>query len=219
MYNDAAYPSADRQTPSPSPAVEVDSRDARLKRLIDIVLAVTGLLLATPLCLLAAGLIWLCDGRPIFLSQWRVQRGEWLFRMYKFRTMYRHAERATGAVCAQRNDPRVIPACRWIRRAHIDELPQLWNVLRGEMSLVGPRPERPEIAHDLRSRLAGFSQRTSVKPGLTGLAQLRLGYASRLEEHKRKLRLDLAYVRTRSTWTDLKLLVLTTRKLWDRSAC
>lgn len=201
-----------------APAVMGDRLYEGLKRSVDIAGALVGLAIAAPICLLAAAIIRCCDGGPVLMGQWRLRHGGRLFRMYKFRTMYRNAERASGAVTAQRVDPRIIPACRWMRLAHVDELPQLWNVLRGEMSLVGPRPERPEIAFNLRDDIEQFGARTAVKPGLTGLAQVSQGYANDVDGFRKKLRYDLAYVRMRSIRTDLKLLLATVRKFWDRAA-
>lgn len=192
---------------------------ATLKRAVDIVGALVGIVICLPVCLLAAAIIYISDPGPVLLGQWRLRHGGQLFRMYKLRSMYRNAERGTGAVCAQKADPRIIPACRWMRRAHVDELPQLWNVLKGEMSLVGPRPERPEIAHGLRHELDRFAERTTVKPGLTGLAQVSLGYTNDVDGYRQKLQCDLTYVQKRSITTDVRILVATLGKFWDRAAC
>lgn len=189
------------------------------KRLIDITGALVLIVLTLPVCVVAALIIYCCDRGDVLLGQWRLRRGHELFRMYKFRTMYQNSERSSGAVCARKNDPRIIPACRWMRRAHVDELPQLWNVLLGDMSLVGPRPERPEIAHKLRRDLQQFAVRTTVKPGLTGLAQVAQGYANDLDGYRIKLQHDLEYVRNRSILMDVRLLLATVRKLWDATAC
>lgn len=205
--------------PAPTDPQAVGPRQPGLKRAMDIAFALGGLAIAVPLCLIAMLVVWIADGRPVLLGQWRLGHGDRLFRLYKIRTMYRDAERGRGAVCARSGDSRIIPVCRWIRRSHLDELPQLWNVLRGEMSLVGPRPERPEIAYQLNARLADFDRRTLVRQGLTGLAQVRQGYANQLDGHRDKLEHDLAYVRNHSIITDLKLLALTVTKLWDRTAC
>ena len=190
-----------------------------VKRLIDIAGALVLIVLTLPMWAIAAAIIYWNDGGSVLLGQWRLRHGHQLFRMYKFRTMYKNAERASGAVCAQKNDPRIIPACRWMRRAHVDELPQLWNVLRGDMSLVGPRPERPEIAHKLRQELDDFAVRTTVKPGLTGLAQVAQGYANDVDGYRIKLQHDLDYVERRSILMDMKLLLATVGKLWDAKAC
>lgn len=189
------------------------------KRLVDVTGALVLIVLTSPLWAIAALIIYCSDGGSVMLGQWRLRRGHQLFRMYKFRTMYKDAERGKGAVCAKRNDPRIIPACRWMRRAHIDELPQLWNVLLGDMSLVGPRPERPEIAHKLFKEIDDFAVRTTVKPGLTGLAQVAQGYANDVDGFRVKLRHDLDYVEKRSIFMDLRLLLATARKLWDAKAC
>ena len=189
------------------------------KRLIDICGALSLIVLTLPLWAIAAIIIYCNDGRGVVLGQWRLCQGHKLFRMYKFRTMYRNAERGKGAVCAKKDDPRIIPACRWMRRAHIDELPQLWNVLVGDMSLVGPRPERPEIAHQLFKQINNFAVRTTVKPGLTGLAQVTQGYTNDVNGFRVKLEHDLNYVGRRSILMDLRLLLATAQKLWDAKAC
>jgi lipopolysaccharide/colanic/teichoic acid biosynthesis glycosyltransferase len=189
-----------------------------IKRMLDIVLAGGLLVLSLPLMGLCIGLIKWADPGPAIYSQWRVGLDGWLFRIHKLRTMYRDAEQSTGAVWAKRHDDRIIGVCRWMRRSHIDELPQLWNILRGEMSLVGPRPERPEI-HDLvRRRMPTFDRRLVVRPGLTGLSQLRNGYTNDLEGTRRKLRSDLYYIRRMGLVTDLMLILRTTLMFWDRRA-
>jgi lipopolysaccharide/colanic/teichoic acid biosynthesis glycosyltransferase len=190
-----------------------------LMRTIDIVGASVVLLLTLPVIAVCAVIIKRCDPGPVFYTQWRVGRDGWLFKIYKLRTMYLNAERRSGAVFADANDGRILPCGRWMRRSHIDELPQLWNILRGEMSLVGPRPERPEMLEQIRHSLPRFERRLHVKPGLTGLAQLRNGYANNAHGHRRKLAYDLRYIRRMNVLTDLRLLVMTLFKLWDRNAC
>jgi len=191
----------------------------RMKRALDIAGGAAGLILATPIFLLAFVWIRVVDPGPALYCQWRVRHGGRLFRMYKLRTMRLDAERGPGTAFARRRDPRILPGCRWMRRTHVDELPQLWNILRGEMSLVGPRPERPEVAYEINPRLRSFAKRTAVRPGLTGLAQVRAGYANDLSGHRDKLRYDLLYIRRRSVWTDLGLMLGSAAKLWDRRAC
>jgi len=124
-----------------------------------------------------------------------------------------------GVCLAQPGDPRVLFGCRWIRKSHIDELPQLINILSGEMSLVGPRPERPELVKEMRDHLPGFERRLLGAPGLTGLAQVRNGYTNDMAGMQRKLTLDLEYLAHRSIFRDLRLILATLPRFWDRSAC
>ncbi|RMH18421.1 MAG: exopolysaccharide biosynthesis polyprenyl glycosylphosphotransferase [Acidobacteria bacterium] len=176
----------------------------RLTRVADVVLSLLILLASSPLLLVAAASVLLADGRPVLYRQTRVGQYGRRFTMLKLRTMRRDAE-DRGPVFAAADDPRVIPLGGLWRRFRIDELPQLWNVLRGEMSLVGPRPERPEFVAELAARLPYYSFRLAVPPGLTGWAQVNVPYASSLEEHRRKLEFDLYFIRERS----LRLYLLT----------
>src|SRR5262245_65261184 len=163
-----------------------------VKRLIDVAGATVGLGLTLPLFPLIAAAVRFDSPGPVFYSQ--VRAGAWLdgdrneprctvFTMFKFRTMRKDAEAGTGAVLAQKGDPRVTAVGRFLRRTRLDELPQLWNVLRGDMSLVGPRPERPELFVDLARAIPYFEERMrDVKPGITGLAQISLGYTGKIPE-------------------------------------
>ncbi|MFP4144086.1 MAG: sugar transferase [Phycisphaeraceae bacterium] len=188
------------------------------KRSLDLAGALAGLVLAGPVMLACAVWIRCVDGGPVFYRQWRVGHRGWLFRLYKFRTMSLDAERH-GAQFAQKGDPRIVPGCRWMRKSHLDELPQLFNVLLGQMSLVGPRPERPEIFERFRERLPSMERRLAGRPGLTGLAQVSCGYSNDLAGIRRKLAADLRYLRQPSVLGDLRLLGLTLPRLWDHSAC
>ncbi len=188
------------------------------KRVLDIVASSIGLIALLPI-MVACGLwIKLVDGGPVLYRQWRVGRNGWLFRLYKFRTMSLNAE-VNGAQCATSGDPRVLPGCQWIRKSHVDELPQLVNILLGHMSLVGPRPERPEIIEELRQDLPGIERRLAAAPGLTGLAQVRNGYSNDVEGMRRKLAYDLRYLRNRSLLKDVKLILETLPRVWDPTAC
>ena len=149
-----------------------------IKRLVDICIAFTGLLLTFPILALAAVLIKLQDGGTVFYSQERVGKGGKTFRVHKMRTMVGRAEDMTGPVWASRDDPRVTRVGRWLRKLRIDEIPQMWNVLEGEMSFVGPRPERPIFVEALQSKFAVYSLRHLVRPGITGWAQVRCPYAA-----------------------------------------
>jgi lipopolysaccharide/colanic/teichoic acid biosynthesis glycosyltransferase len=188
----------------------------------DVVGAAVGLLLAAPFFILVPLLIRIDSPGPIFYKQTRTgfdrrsrerrvaglgsglerRRGDRRqrdlfgkpFFIYKFRTMSDGAENGCGAVWATEGDPRITKVGRWLRKYHIDEIPQFWNVLRGDMSLVGPRPERPEIIHKLLSDIPHYRQRLHIKPGLTGLAQICGTYDSCLEDVKYKIRMDLFYI-------------------------
>jgi lipopolysaccharide/colanic/teichoic acid biosynthesis glycosyltransferase len=183
-----------------------------MKRAFDAALAATGLVASAPLWALVALLIKLEDGGPVFFRQERVGLHGRLFDALKFRSMRPDAERLTGAVQASEHDPRVTRIGRLMRATAMDELPQLWNILRGDMSFVGPRALRPgEIEVEGDGRLValedvpGFAQRIRVRPGLTGLAQV---YARRDLPRRQKFRYDRLYVQTR-TWTgDVRLILL-----------
>lgn len=179
---------------------------AAAKRLGDILAAVTGLVLAMPVLGLAAAAIRLFSGPPVFYWQDRVGRDREPFRLWKLRTMKLGAEESTGAVLASRDDPRVTRIGRFLRASRLDEVPQLYNVLKGEMSLVGPRPERPEFVSTFDEEIPGYGIRFTVRPGLTGLAQVSGEY----ETHpKIKLRYDLAYINNWSLGLDLVILART----------
>lgn len=177
-----------------------------IKRVADIVGAILVGLLTTPLWILASLLVGFTSSGPVLYRQQRVGRNGKVFTLLKFRTMIDGAENETGAVMASRNDPRITPVGRVLRATRIDELPQLVNVLRGEMSLVGPRPERPEFARRFEREYPLYRLRHVVKPGLTGLAQVLGSYDTAVED---KLRFDLLYVRNYSLLMDLQILLWT----------
>ncbi|MBV9122616.1 MAG: sugar transferase [Planctomycetes bacterium] len=181
----------------------------RLKGGLDFVLAGTLLLLASPVVLLAAALVKLTSRGPAFYSQARLGRHGRVFRIYKLRTMVHNCERQSGPRWCLPRDARVTPLGRFLRRTHLDELPQLWNILRGEMSLVGPRPERPEFLPMLEKAIPHYRDRLLVRPGLTGLAQVQLPPDTDVASVKRKLVYDLAYVRQVSFWLDVRILLAT----------
>ncbi len=187
------------------------SRTMRLgKRVLDVAVAGTMLVALAPVMGLAALLVWATDGRPVIYSQERTGRHGRPYRIHKFRTMRRDAERL-GAAWATEDDPRVLPVGRFMRRSRIDELPQLWNVLKGEMSLVGPRPERDVFLSELKARWPLFQLRELVKPGLSGWAQLKFGYVATMEEQGKKLEYDLYYVKNASLFLDLVCLLATAK--------
>jgi sugar transferase (PEP-CTERM system associated) len=165
------------------------------KRTIDIVLSCLGLLITLPFFPLIACAIKLDSPGPVFFRQERVGSKEKLFVLYKFRTMGLDAEKETGAVWAEKNDPRVTKLGRLFRGSRIDEIPQLINVLKGDMSFVGPRPERPEFVEKLKLVIPYYSKRHFIKPGVTGWAQVRYPYGSSVDDAVEKLRYDLYYIK------------------------
>jgi sugar transferase (PEP-CTERM system associated) len=182
------------------------------KRIADIMCSLTGLALTTPLLPLVALMIKMDSRGPVFLRQVRVGEMEKKFILYKFRTMRQDAEKGTGAVWAQKNDPRVTRVGRLLRKIRIDEVPQLFNVLKGEMSFIGPRPERPEFVGELKKIIPYYSERHFVKPGVTGWAQIRYPYGASIEDAVEKLRYDLYYIKNISLLLDM-LIVLETIKV------
>ncbi len=149
---------------------------------------------------------------PLFFKQVRVGEGEKQFMVYKFRTMREDAESETGAVWAQQNDPRVTGVGRFLRKTRLDELPQIYNVLKGDMSSVGPRPERPEFIEKLKEIIPYYSERHFVKPGLTGWAQIKYPYGASVDDAIEKLRYDLYYIKNLSLSLDI-LIVFETFKV------
>jgi lipopolysaccharide/colanic/teichoic acid biosynthesis glycosyltransferase len=179
------------------------------KEVVDFACALLLLVLAAPLLLLAVLAVRLSSRGPVVYRQTRLGRGGRPYTIYKIRTMAHNCEQASGARWATPGDPRITLVGRWLRRSHIDELPQLWNVLRGEMSLVGPRPERPEFVPRLEEAIPRYRQRLLVRPGLTGLAQVQLPPDTDLGSVRRKLAYDLYYVERVGFWLDLRILLST----------
>lgn len=182
-----------------------------IKRVFDVAAAVMGIIVLSPLFFLAAVLIKLTSRGPVIFTQIRVGKDGSHFRIYKFRTMRVNAEKESGPVWAAANDSRLIPAGKFLRKAHIDELPQLFNILRGEMSLIGPRPERPVFVEQLKKEIPDYEKRLSVKPGLTGLAQVWHKYDETIEDVRKKIKYDLLYIKKLCLWTDLRILLRTVR--------
>lgn len=180
-----------------------------LKRAIDLVAATLLLLLTAPLSLVIAVLIKLEDGGPVLFRQPRVGRNGAVFTLRKFRSMRVDAEAHTGPVWAQANDPRMTRIGSWMRPLGIDEIPQAWNVLCGEMSFVGPRPERPEFIAALEAAIPLYAQRHVVRPGITGWAQINLPYAATVDDARHKLGCDLHYVRHGNIRLDLTIMART----------
>jgi lipopolysaccharide/colanic/teichoic acid biosynthesis glycosyltransferase len=213
----------------PSSHSNDDSYPARTRgnRILNLVLALVALIMFLPVLLFIALLVWLTSRGPILYTQTRVglDRREPLdardnhrreqnlggepFTIYKFRTMCVDAEHGSGAVWAQQRDPRVTPIGRFLRQYRLDELPQLLNVLRGEMNIVGPRPERPTIFAELREHIAEYPLRQRAKPGITGLAQINHHYDRSLDDVRTKVQYDLEYIRRQSVTEDLRIMLKT----------
>jgi lipopolysaccharide/colanic/teichoic acid biosynthesis glycosyltransferase len=201
-------------------------RTEQARRLINLLLAVLLLVAVAPLMLLIGLVVRLTSRGPVLYKQPRIGidrrqdshlNGNWrrkfdhggkVFQIYKFRTMYRDSDRS-GQVWATADDPRITPVGRVLRRYRLDELPQLFNVLRGDMNLVGPRPEQPRIFAELRQQIDLYPTRQKVLPGITGWAQINQRYDSCLEDVKNKVRFDLEYIRRRSALEDIRILART----------
>jgi lipopolysaccharide/colanic/teichoic acid biosynthesis glycosyltransferase len=175
----------------------------------DVLAALVLLVVTAPLILLAALLVKLTSSGPAFYTQTRVGRKGRLFTIYKLRTMIHNCESLTGPRWSIPGDPRITWVGRVLRLSHLDELPQLLNVLRGEMSLIGPRPERPEFVPELDKALPSYRGRLAVRPGVTGLAQVNLPADTDLNSVRRKLSCDLYYIQNLSFWLDLRILLCT----------
>jgi exopolysaccharide biosynthesis polyprenyl glycosylphosphotransferase len=182
------------------------------RRFISTVVSLAGLLLVLPLLPLMALAVKLTSPGPVLYRQKRVGRYGVLFDCYKFRTMRADAEAEAGPVWAGDDDPRITPVGRFLRRSRLDEVPQLWNVLRGDMGFVGPRPERPEFVEWLSREIPYYHLRHIIRPGITGWAQVRYQYGASLEESKEKLRYDLYYIKNISLSLDL-LVILRSAKI------
>jgi len=179
----------------------------RLKRACDLLASLAISVVAIPMIAVAWVVVRITSSGPGFYSQLRVGRNGQVFRIYKIRTMYHNCEAISGARWSTKHDPRVTFVGRILRKLHIDELPQLLNVLRGDMSLVGPRPERPEFVGPLAANIPGYTERLAVRPGVTGLAQIQLPPDTDLESVRRKLMFDQCYVRTGTIWFDLRIML------------
>jgi len=184
----------------------------RLKRFVDVAIALTATIILAPLGVLIAAVIKLVEpGSPVLYRQRRVGLFGHIFPIMKFRTMRADAESESGAVWAMEGDPRITPVGRFLRASRLDELPQLINVLRGEMSLVGPRPERPEFVAQLSVEIPWYDERENILPGITGWAQIRYPYGGSVEDARRKLEYDLYYMKFMSMSLDLQIILRTMR--------
>ncbi|MBL8226828.1 MAG: sugar transferase [Bryobacterales bacterium] len=193
--------------------LEPKPRNLLIHTLYSFLIGLTGLVLASPLMLLTAFAVRLTSRGPILFRQTRVGLNNTTFTLYKFRSMYADAEARTGAVWAQANDPRVTPIGRWLRSLRLDELPQLFNVLRGEMAIVGPRPERPEFVKPLAEKIPFYLNRHAVKPGITGWAQINYKYGNTIEDTVVKLEYDLYYIRNLSLSLDFLIMFHTVKTM------
>lgn len=185
------------------------------KRAMDVIGSLIGIVITSPFFLLIAVCIKLTDGGPVFYKQKRLTKDGKIFDIYKFRTMIQNAEKETGARLASEHDPRILPVGRLLRRTRLDELPQIFNILKGEMSIVGPRPERPELAAEIEKEIPEFSYRLKVKAGLTGYAQVYGKYNTTSYD---KLKLDLTYIRSYSMLLDLKLILMTPKIMFMKES-
>lgn len=180
------------------------------KRLIDCLASLLGLVLLSPFLAAVAVLIPLDSPGPVFYKQTRIGRMARPYTLWKFRSMQRGAEE-NGVQWAVQDDPRITRLGRWLRKWRIDELPQLINVIKGEMSLVGPRPERPTFVNELRSMIPYYDLRHTVRPGITGWAQTRFRYGASIDDAHVKLQYDLYYIKNLSLWLDSQILLRTIR--------
>lgn len=182
------------------------------KRTFDILLLIISIPIIFPICIIIAILIKLDSDGPVLFKQKRVGQGEKIFEVIKFRTMYKDSEK-DGPKFALKDDPRITRIGRILRRLHLDELPQFWNVLKGEMSFVGPRPEQVDFVEEFKKKIPYYSLRHLAKPGITGWAQVHYGYAAGLEETYQKLEYDLYYVKNMSIWLDILIIIKTIKLL------
>ncbi|MDB4913520.1 MAG: sugar transferase [Gemmatimonadetes bacterium] len=219
-------PSRDISAPAAFEDIIPRERSEAVSRAANIIIAALVLIVLAPLFVLVALAVKVTSRGPIFYSQVRVgvdrrfrkktaydrrgyDHGGKPFMMFKFRTMRVDAESDGRAVWASTNDPRVTPVGNFMRRTRLDELPQLLNVLRGDMNIVGPRPERPTIFADLRRKMPGYPMRQRVKPGLTGWAQINLAYDASIDDVRRKVQFDLDYMKRQSLVHDLRIMSMT----------
>lgn len=212
-----ALKSVTSQTANPRSMTETAFRQTYIslwgrcvKRLSDIIISLLGLLLASPLFLMISYALWRKKSGSIFFRQERVGYRGRTFIIYKFRTMVSDAESGKPRLC-EKDDTRLTPLGAWLRQRHLDELPQLWNVLKGDMSIVGPRPERRYFVDQIRAVNPDYDQLYQLRPGLFSWATLYNGYTDTLDKMLERLRLDLDYLHHWSPWLDLKIFVLT---LW-----
>jgi lipopolysaccharide/colanic/teichoic acid biosynthesis glycosyltransferase len=175
--------------------VNITGVERAVKRIMDIFVSLVALLVFSPVILFVTLAIIIEDGRPIFYLQERASANWRVFKAMKFRTMIKDAEKVTGAVLSTENDPRITKVGKFLRKTGLDEIPQFINVLKGDMSVVGPRPERPELMKDIKNGVPEFDMRLKIKPGITGFAQLHGKYDTAFDD---KLKMDLLYAKQRN---------------------
>lgn len=184
-----------------------------IKRSLDIVLSILGIIITSPLCLVIYFLIKREDGGPVIFRQERIGYGGKPFTIYKFRSMIIEAEKDDKPVLCQRNDKRMTKVGYFLREHHLDEIPQLWNILKGDMSLVGPRPERKFFVDRIISVNPDYKLLYKLRPGIFSPATLYNGYTDTMEKMLERLRMDLEYMRDKSFWLDVKIIYLTLTSL------
>jgi len=222
-----------RRTLTLAPALRPIDRERPSRRVLNIAVAAAGIVPALPLMAVIAVLIKLTSRGPLLFRQTRIgldrralsrmggntrrrmDLGGQPFTMYKFRTMYSERE-SSRQVWAAPDDDRVTPIGRVLRRFRLDELPQLWNVMRGDMNIVGPRPEQPAIFVQLREQIEGYQRRQRVRPGITGWAQINLCYDRTVDDVRRKVSLDLAYIRRQGVLEDFRIMLRTPAAMLGR---
>ena len=223
-------PAAGRESSRPTDdgwARDLSPMEEKSIRLLNLVVAILGLIAFFPIGVLVATAIKLTSRGPVLYTQTRIgldrrtqparsttpkrfkDLGGKPFKIYKFRTMRVDAEHGTGAVWAKKHDPRITLIGGALRQYRLDEIPQLWNVIRGEMAVVGPRPERPTIFAELREKVPNYKYRQRALPGITGYAQINLAYDSNIDDVREKLRHDLEFIQKRSLWLDIKIMLQT----------
>jgi len=181
----------------------------QLKRMLDVILSMTILIIFTPLFLLFAMCIKISSSGPVIFSQVRVGKDDKVFTMYKLRTMDAKAEKDTGPIWSRYDDPRAFPVGTFLRKTHLDEMPQFFNVIKGDMSIIGPRPERPHFVDNFKKALPDYQKRLAVRPGITGLAQISHKADSSMDDVRKKLGYDLEYisrVKKKSWFNELRIM-------------
>ncbi|MFH1148232.1 MAG: TIGR03013 family XrtA/PEP-CTERM system glycosyltransferase [Pseudomonadota bacterium] len=182
-----------------------------IRRLVDVFFSFAGLIILSPLMFVVSIVVKLDSRGPVFFRQERVGENNGIFKIYKFRSMRNDAENCTGPVWAEENDPRITRVGRFIRRCRIDEIPQFWNVLKGDMSFIGPRPERPCFVKELTRKIPYYAQRHSIKPGITGWAQIKYKYGATEGDALEKLKYEIYYIKNLSPFLDLLILFETVK--------
>jgi len=204
--------SAQKTLTSPSYSTSVILKHfypSKVKVIPDVVFAIVLLIIGLPLWFFIVCVIKLDSKGPIFFKQVRLGKNNEKFTLIKFRTMIENAEIETGPVWTDKKDPRITFVGKWLRRFYLDEVPQLLNVLKGEMSLVGPRPERPFFVEKLEKEYPLYSRRLKIRPGITGWAQIKHSYDERIEDIREKLKYDFYYIENVDIWLDIKIILTT----------